>query len=243
MNCTRAEQLISLHTGGDLQPLEAESLRQHVEACAQCREIAEEFAASQAWLSEFAVPSFDEAVFADLRASVLREIKQTESAGEGGRWFEWLLPKWNPQLAFVAMILLLLGAALVIYRYQLPSKQVNIADGPRSPKPLMTPSPSPPVEREQFVTENQTRPRSPKPIPQRVHSDTNHPVVAVKSPSTPTVAEKPLESAPTNSIGMVIAQAVPEREMLRIEMQTSDPNIRIIWFAPKPDNSPTDKTK
>jgi hypothetical protein len=26
-----------------------------------------------------------------------------------------------------------------------------------------------------------------------------------------------------------------EPEMLRIELQTADPNIRIIWFAPKPD--------
>ena len=35
---------------------------------------------------------------------------------------------------------------------------------------------------------------------------------------------------------------MPERktdqEMLRIEIQTADPNIRIIWFAPKTDSSP-----
>ncbi len=239
MNCTRAEQLIPLHTGGDLQPLEAESLRRHIETCAHCQQIAEEFAASQTWLSEFAAPSFNEAVFADLRTSVRREIEHKESAGDRGRWFEWLLPKWNPQLAFVAMILLLLGVALVIYRYQLSSKQVNIADGQTPPKPVMTPLPSPPIEREQFVTENQAHPRLPKSTRRLAHSITNRPAVAVKPPSTPAGAEMPLESTPTNTI----AQAIPEREMLRIEMQTSDPNIRIIWFAPKPDNSPTDKTK
>ncbi|HZF38802.1 MAG TPA: hypothetical protein VE715_08255, partial [Blastocatellia bacterium] len=31
----------------------------------------------------------------------------------------------------------------------------------------------------------------------------------------------------------------PNRNMLRIEIQTADPNIRIIWFAPKLDPAPT----
>ena len=32
-----------------------------------------------------------------------------------------------------------------------------------------------------------------------------------------------------------------DREMLRIEIQTADPNIRIIWFVPKDDVSPNFK--
>ena len=153
MNCTQAEQLIPLHTGGDLPPSEADGLRQHIETCAHCRQIAEEFAASQAWLSEFAAPSldpsFDNAVFADLRASVRREIEQMESAGEGTdrrRWFGWLLPQWSPRFAIaaaVALLIMLGGLLFSVSRQKTPPQpDTAIKDKPQQ-KGTDQPSPRP----------------------------------------------------------------------------------------------------
>ncbi len=229
MNCTRAEQLIPLHAGGDLPTAEAGSLRQHIEACAHCRQMAEEFAASQAWLSEFAAPAFDESGFADLRASVRREIEQLESAGEGAagrRWFGWLWPQWSPRLAFAAAALILLaGLAVVAYRVKPLSSEPTVA-GSKQPAP---PSPTPQHEEQQAVVNpppSHRRPPKPAPILQRLTPD-DATVAAVEPNATVLTAQNSTEPA----INTSLAQAVPE--MLRIEFQTADPNIRIIWFAPK----------
>ena len=46
------------------------------------------------------------------------------------------------------------------------------------------------------------------------------------------------------SVAESVAQTEPEpKEMLRIELQTADPNIRIIWLTPKPDSLSNPKTK
>jgi hypothetical protein len=250
MNCTKAEQLIPLDAGGDLQPPEADSLRQHIEACAHCQQIAEEFAASQTWLSEFAAPSFDEAVFADLRASVRREIEQTESAGERGRWFEWLLPSWNPRWAMAAMaaaiILFGVWAGRVIRSAQQAPEEMAVVGVVRpleGPKPPIPPPPQPPVRIATFGSFNSTKHRQQAPQASLVDQAVN----AVEAPSTDLTAENPTDQVravePTDGTVLAKAEPVVERGMLRIEMQTADPNIRIIWFAPKPDNSPIDKTK
>ncbi|HMX24533.1 MAG TPA: zf-HC2 domain-containing protein, partial [Blastocatellia bacterium] len=78
MKCELVEKLIPLHIGGDLEPSESESLRQHLADCARCRQLQEEFEASRVWLREMTAPDFDAAIYADLRATVIRQIKQQE---------------------------------------------------------------------------------------------------------------------------------------------------------------------
>lgn len=249
MNCQSAEQLIPLFSGGDLKSQEAEQVRLHLENCAHCCQVAEEFAASQAWLSEFAAPEFDEAVFADLRASVRREIQATEERGRRS-WIDWLLPRWNPRLAFaaVAVLILLAGLAAVVYRTKPSSRETTVAGGEK-PKTAMTPlPPTPQPEEQKVVADNQpTSPRVYKPAqrPQRFAPDTQEPLVepsiqdlTAQSQNDPSPITEPAVSSDVAAI-----TPKPEREMLRIELQTKDPNIRIIWLAPKSDLDSTPKTK
>jgi len=247
MNCTKAEQLIPLDAGGDLQPPEADSVRQHIEACAHCQQIAEEFAASQAWLSEFATPNFDEAVLADLRASVHREIAQMESAGEATdrkTWFGWLLPQWSPRFAVAAAVALLIvigGLAVSIYRHKTPTQEVVIKDQP--PKPSATPAGGNSVSDlpGKLQTANET-PRS----PHRNHR-LNQPVQVpqqfipeVPAPTGVTAQANP-GVEPTTDPARTTDVAKAEPEMLRIEFQTADPNIRIIWLTPKDSGASANK--
>jgi anti-sigma factor RsiW len=242
MNCTRAEQLIPLEVGGDLLPSEADQLRQHIGACAHCRQLAEEFAASQAWLSEFAAPAldpkFDDALFADLRASVLREIRNAEMAEERGRWFERLLPQPPPRFAIVAAVLLLMlagGLALSAYRHKKPMQEVSIKD--RSSK-IETAFPTPTPRRELLVEDHLADARAqPKHSRANRHTQRLREVVSdspepseLTAQSTPNV-EPAVEPTPNTDL------AKAEPEMLRIELQTADPNIRIIWFAPKAEKT------
>lgn len=262
MKCTLAEQLIPLFAGGDLQPPEAETLRQHLDACAACRQLAEEFAASQSWLREFAAPEFDEAVFADLRASVLKEIAQ---AGEGEQfanaaglaftqslsannssWLGWLLPRWNPRLAFAAAALILLaGLAWVVVRHQPSPRETTVAGGD-SPKPSLPPAPRPVPKQVQVVAQETPNPAHPRPAlrPRPAALEKRHSPVA--PPATDLTAQSqtdPLTTTVEPTTNSDLTALAPEREMLRIELQTADPNIRIIWLTPKADTDSTPKTK
>jgi len=236
MNCTQAEQLIPLDVSGDLPPSEADPLRQHIEACAHCRQLAEEFADSQAWMSELAAPTldpkFDDAVFADLRASVLREIRDTELAEERGRWFGWLLPQWSPRFAVATALLLLIlagGLALSTYWHKKPAQEVGVKDP--SPKTQINhPTPQMPVENHLA-----SAPSEPKRFRASRHTQTPRSVVtdgvaAAVLPVQPT-PEPAIEPAHNSDL------AKAEPELMRIEIQTADPNIRIIWFAPKAEKT------
>lgn len=248
MNCTRAEQLIPLQAGGDLSPTEADRLRQHIDTCARCQQIAEEFTASQAWLSQFAAPAFDpkfdDAVFADLRASVLREIKQMESAGEGTdrrRWFGWLWPQWSPRFAFaaaVALLILIGGLAVSVTRHKTPAQpETAIKDKPQQKKPDQ-PSPLPqdqsPNENHQANATEQPKHSTASWPPQRLQRlIPEEPAPSVDSMPSIVTAQATPGIEPTTDPARTADVAKAEPEMLRIEFQTADPNIRIIWFAPK----------
>lgn len=245
MNCQSAEQLIPLFSGGDLKSQEAERVRLHLENCAHCCQVAEEFAASQAWLSEFAAPEFDEAVFADLRASVRREIQATEERGRRS-WIDWLLPRWNPRLAFaaVAVLILLAGLAAVVYRTKPSSRETTVAGGEK-PKTAMTPlPPTPQIEQGQAFAgvppklspANRQGHKS-----QRLTPDVK--ALLTESPTTDLTAQSQNVPSPTTepAANSDLTASVSEREMLRIELQTKDPNIRIIWLAPKSDSTPNSK--
>jgi len=253
MNCTRAEQLIPLDAGGDLLPEEADRLRQHIDACAHCRQLAEEFAASRAWLSEFAAPAFDpefgEAVFADLRASVRREIEKTESAGERGRWFERLLPQWSPRFAVAAAVMFLIlagGLALSAYFsayfsaywHKRPLQEVSTKDQPPTTE-INRPTPTPPLELP--VEDHLANARSqPKRSRANRHTQRPRPFVTDDTVATALTAQPSPEPTIEPARNSDVAKTEPEVlgiEMLRIELQTADPNIRIIWFAPKAEKT------
>ncbi|MDQ3012760.1 MAG: zf-HC2 domain-containing protein [Acidobacteriota bacterium] len=244
MNCTRAEQLIPLHAGGDLSPTEADRLRQHIDTCARCQQIAEEFTASQAWLSQFAAPAFDESDFANLRASVQREIEQRESAGEGAdrrRWFGWLWPQWSPRFAFAAAIVLLLligGFAVSVTRHKTPAQPETAIKDKLQKEKRVQPSPLPqrqsPVENHQANAADHSKHSStsrPVQRPQRLIPE--EPATNIDLVPTAVTAQVTPDIEPTTESAHTADVAKAEPEMLRIEFQTADPNIRIIWFAPK----------
>jgi hypothetical protein len=246
MKCEHSEQLIPFYIGGDLEPLEAESLRQHLETCVPCRQLHEEFAASQTWLSEFAAPDFSAAIYADLSPSVIRKIEQQEKRGS---WFQWLLPKWNPRLMLVtsAAALAIVTALMAVTYYQQQSlvttSNNKLANGAKLTSPEKRPSPTP---------EDSTRVREQKVIASSA-TFSRRPVkpVAAETPLPPEAnqndpfAAPPLEELATDATNTeIVAITEPEEpQMTRIEFQTADPNIRIIWFAPKSDTSLMNKTK
>lgn len=234
MKCELSEKLIPLYVGGDLEPEESVELRLHLESCAHCNRLAEDFYSSRNWFAATPLHDFDEASFANLRASVLSRIQQQPSSKS---WFDWLLPKWNPRLmlaASAAALVVMTGIALAVYLSQSPDSISGIDVAVERGVSTATGNERGESKPEQLairhvVPDSQASRRSNR--------------VKVETPSLPPEAfqndpfGQPLEEQQPIDDPAAVAEAAPikpeEKEMLRMEIQTADPNIRIIWLTPK----------
>ncbi|MCI0660277.1 MAG: hypothetical protein L0220_04315, partial [Acidobacteria bacterium] len=218
---------------------------QHLESCANCRRIAEEFEESRDWLRGFPAPEFDEAKLDGMRDSVLLEIGRVERRP---RRLEWIVPIWGPRFAFAASLALLLLIALfglVISRRQLShdlkSEQAEVKHGSgdqvgfpptkkrgeQANKDLYNANRKPDLRR------SRSKPIRPllNKLPQEARNvgpDLSAQNIDAAKPFTGQSARR----EPANT------DLAANRDMLRIEIQTADPNIRIIWFATKSDTAP-----
>ena len=208
MNCTHTARLLPLYAGDDLDGRRALAVKTHLRSCPACRELSEEYAASGRWLSDRAAPAFDDEFFADLRASVRREIAR--GGAPAGFWQRLASrPGWRPAPA-VAVALLLIGGGLLA-----GSRLLRNPEPP--PPPVLAQAPPPAaVEDEGFGGQKIKPGRAPRSRPRAFASF----AVALK--------ESPPEQEPA-----------AEPVMLRIEIQTADPSIRIIWLIPQ-DNALTE---
>jgi hypothetical protein len=208
-----------------------------------------EFEESRNWLINFSAPEFDEATLDGMRDAVLEEIGQVEKRLGLA---EWILPSWNPRFVFAASMatLLLIAAvgAFVFWRQQ--SRPANpdqtMADKNKDGNKVESPQSGSPdndqPSRDDKIAGEAPRQRKHerKPIkrdlslPPRVKIQPVEPDLIAQSPTAPEPASDQSISAGSTQTDLAV-----NRNMLRIEIQTADPNIRIIWFAPKPDTSPT----
>jgi hypothetical protein len=246
MRCTHAEKLIPLFAGDDLPARKADALRRHLESCANCRRLAAEFNESRKWLRGFAAPQFDEAMLDDLRDSVLRGIGRVENRS---RWLQWIVPGWNLRFASVTSLALLLLVAwfgMVIYRRQ-PSHdpKSNQAEAYKGHGNQVE-SPSNKNSNGRANNDKRTAKSNPGrrgPTRKLIKPGLNESQTKERMIEPDLIAHNKDTIQPANepSAGPDPANTDPDanRDMLRIEIQTADPNIRIIWFAPKSEASST----
>ena len=243
MNCRRIAELIPLYVEGDLGERSASGVRSHLQACAACRALATEYEASQAWLRAAEPPDFDDAFVDTIRAGLMRELAVGGTARPfAERLRGWLAPR-RLVVATAALMVIFITLALFVYwsRSRANRQDNQLAEG----------TPAPTVEKNGDYTKPATG-ANPVPVKQMIQQPkrrTLHraaPLLATRSrrddkrvapPQVHLVARHPLNAVPMDNHDATTGSA----EMLRIEIQTADPNIRIIWFAPK--QTPSDATK
>ena len=247
MRCTHAEKLIPLFAGDDLPAREAAALRRHLESCANCRRLAAEFEESRDWLRGFAPPQFDEAMLDDLRDSVLGGIGRIEYRS---RWIQWIVPGWNLRFAFatsLALLLLVAWFGLVINRRQPPNDpKPNQAEAQKGGRKQVE-SQSGKNSHEGANNDKRTAKSNPGrrgPMQKMIKPRLNESLQTNERMIEPDLIAQHMNTGQTATDPSAVpdpANIDPDanRDMLRIEIQTADPNIRIIWFAPKSDASPT----
>ena len=243
MNCRRVEKLIPLYVEGDLAPGIADRLASHLDWCGRCNWLADEYKESQSWLRTSEPPEFDEAFLDNLKAGVLSRIEETSARPS---LLASLMQQWSRRqvLALSAALLIIFGVVVFyIYQARMGGRTPVVERAHHAPD-----SESPPSNdtRRNDGTETATGAGL-----GRRHHHKSHATTRSRG-GNPTSAEQtfemPLVSQTHRSGDSATASAEPavllpssgddSPEMLRIEIQTSDPNIRIIWFAPKEVESP-----
>lgn len=237
MNCRRVEKMIPLFVESDLASKASNTIASHLEWCGRCNWLADEYKESQSWLRSSEPPVFDDAFLTDLKRDVLKGVSNTRPSFLGSSFAAWT-QQWNRRqvLALGAALMIIFGV-LVLYVYR-----TRVNDG-RAVRELAGQTqnedknnPSLPDLR----TGTKQAPGASSTVRHRPHVRTtvSRPTVEPALLSGTNKSSEP--ESPRKEDKEVIPDATfDSREMLRIEIQTSDPNIRIIWFAPKETDSPT----
>jgi hypothetical protein len=217
MKCARVEALLPLFVEGDLRAIRGRAVASHLRSCARCGEVADGYRASQRRLRLYGPSEVDDALLDAIRESVMKRLeREARRPGRARLTFD-LLPARRLALAAVA-VFIAAGAILALLgergRDETAGEPVaarnsvgeSAVTGP-GPAEVAAPGVAR-VERPNPERPTRTAPRVSKPAPARSRGAGTR--RARRSPAD--------ESDP-----------VPPQ---RIELQTSDPLIRIIWFAP-----------
>ena len=225
MDCSRVETLLALFSGDDLDARQAEAVRVHMAQCAACQAQTDEWMASRAWLQAAPPPEFDEAFYAELRQAVWRELPTVKCTGGRFDWLAgWFLQwRWQPVLALAAMLLCLVGWA--VYRFN-AGQPVNNNSG----EVTATQTPVAPSAPAFDVVASKAEHVQPYKRSARLA----HRVATVPRPTPPVIVAVNDQTVAANTQTTTAAQPRPANEPIvtRLEIQTADPNIRIIWLTP-----------
>ncbi len=225
MNCSRIEELIPLYIEDDLDREMKELAWSHLKNCLTCSRMVEEYRESQRALRLYGPPDFDDSLFEDLRGAVLNKIEKGRPRPALFQSFSQVFARpRSARFAFAAAIaLLIIFGAIAAYihfdkmdsstrREQKEIVRQHLEQEESAP-------PAPEIADETPATESAPPVRR---VPNRRRSVRRPPREEIISNDVATAREPEEEPA---------SDTTAAKEPLRIEIQTSDPNIRIIWFA------------
>ena len=231
MNCKQVEELLPLYAGRDLEEKRATLITEHLQMCAACARVADEYCDSVQLSEQFAPPVFSEAVYAGIRQRVLREIEAEALAPSRSQTIASL---FRPRLTWaIASVFLIVVSAFAIYFFvnkgkdepQLANKpavevQPETKEHPNSgPKRANLPrSVNTGNKKQQMAGIHRAQPKRSRDLNITANNVSSQPATLLE----PTLF-------PPNSAALV--------KTLRVEIQTKDPRIRIIWFV-QPETKP-----
>lgn len=246
MNCKQVQELLPLHVGRDLEEKRAEMINAHMQTCAECAGSADEYRGSRQLLQQLTPPPFSETDYAGIRQHVLREIDRESPGSIAPALTQFVSSLFQPRLRWaVATALLVIVSVFAFYFVANRMKgREQVADGHRTINAPAAPS----------IKEVAGLP----PVSVVEHgggtirlAGGSHLSLRRKNPAAGVARARPatVNNADTRSIAIEDSRNVngidepnaasagdsaTSEKPLRVEMQTKDPNIRIIWFAHQP---------
>ncbi|HWQ34140.1 MAG TPA: zf-HC2 domain-containing protein [Blastocatellia bacterium] len=229
MKCEKFELLIALQAEGDLPPQETTKVEAHLSACPACREFAAELQVSQAAVCLLSQTEFSEAIRADLRRSVMNQISVRPA---GPNFWSRLFRPLNWQFAALAAALALLFVSAVFYLSRPDPQPVSNIQHPNEPVPDVQPVTAHDTGTQQARFDKLRHHRSAaraRFVKAPEFEARNQMAAVAKLPETETVPEP----GPMNPAAEAAPAPANDEQRIRMEIQTRDPNIRIIWLVNK----------
>ncbi len=211
-SCSAFSARISLYVEDDLDARAADEVRKHITACAACASELRDYRLSQAWLRQYEAPAPDAAALDSLRRHLARRLEPADRQPPVLRllqrhWWWQRRTAPGPTLALVALALVSTAAFL----------------GSAGPGRKSEPSESSP-NAQNFMPE--ARVPSPVGVSATPESAERESLV---SPDTQALGDKLAGSLAVDD--SALDEDIPSPDNTRIEIQTRDPKVRIIWFA------------
>ena len=229
MNCQQIDELLPLYAGRDLDEKRARLVSEHVQNCVACARVAAEYQQTVELTQHFAPPVFADNVYASVRRQVMQQIEAEPKTPLLTQMFGgWFRPRtaW----AFASALIIALGV-FALYLVVNRSADVRpVADNhPTVNSPEQNPQSTAALPAPQTV-----KPDAPRKAPvEKRRGLLNRPsFVAARDPRTASrtgISPKLRDSEAANSLPP--EDEVPGKSPLRVEIQTKNPNIRIIWFS------------
>jgi hypothetical protein len=240
MNCKNVEPLLSLYVGRDLEEEHSPLVAAHLESCTECTVAANEYVRASQLLQRYETPFFSDEIYGGIREQVLNEIaRESHASAWPGIFSQLFLPLVQPRLRWITAALLLSISVTALYLSRNPSRQLpkDQLVAVRAEEPNQVGSRA--DVRSENSNESAGAPLSLNKKQVRGVT-TRRPITRKRDANAGVVATN--LSRVVQGIGVSHPSAAPAP--LRVEMQTSDRNIRIIWLSgPRPGTGGTDGSK
>jgi|SRR4051812_45356360 anti-sigma factor RsiW len=218
MSCDSVSRLVPLYVEDDLPSRRAEAMRSHLGGCLSCRALLEGYRASQRSLHGMRRPEIGGAALDDLRRTVWRRIRALPPRSAVGRRVDqiWVsLRAWASQPAMAALVIFaVVGGSFALSRVTEPGTVSSVRPGPLG-RSRMAEAP----RNDEVVAVD----------PAAADDEAPEPNLALAQADFDEGGETPdpdsVEGGPGGD------------DSLRIEIQTPDPDVRIIWFSPTEDHA------
>ena len=239
-----------LYAAGDLPAgRESRAVAAHVAGCASCAAVMEEYGASREWARAAGdVPEFGEQFYESLRAGVLDRVSRDTRPAAPSRVASFFPAMFNGRrLAYAASLALAVCAlALSLYFGRDNASQPRRDDvaGTRPAGNVIAPPQLPEhAEPTPGAGEQQPTPDAAPDERERAQPKLKRAAGGGSFKRTPTLRRPPanaarapqLTASANDAARQGVAPPAPRAEtasVARIEIQTADPNIRIIWLTP-----------
>ncbi|HKA18345.1 MAG TPA: zf-HC2 domain-containing protein [Blastocatellia bacterium] len=238
MKCRRVKKLLPLYVEGDLGSNQAESITAHLDWCGQCNWLADEYKESQNWLRTNQAPEFDQAFLDSFKSTVMRRVEESAVRPSLLASIAQQLSR-RQVLAMSGAMLIAIGMVLFyIYQTRLSVKLPRVETAKQISETERAPGDVPKVN----VDDSQENPSVPNKHSRHQPNQKTHkpaPMANLEEPPLFSQVNRWNELGTTNEVAVTPRDLKDDStEMLRIEIQTADPNIRIIWFTPKIADGP-----
>ena len=249
MDCKQVEKMLPLYVGRDLDARSDRLVTAHVESCTACSDAAGEYRQTRELLQEFAPPAFSEGVYAAIRQNVWRQIESESSLRSR---CAVVIDLFRPRLAWaLAAVVLLAVSVFGIYLISnRPSVPERIAVAPPAPNPDagakasrspeeagLIPPVTPHEAPKELIAGRRTPPRG-----TRRNVITNRADAVVVARSIPSFTSDTSSGVSLSTQSDASSESNAEKP-LRMEIQTRNPNIRIIWFSQREQKHASSNSK